>query len=252
LFPIYNDIAITQFRANSNYNALQTTIERRLSKGLNMLFSYTWSHAIDDAGQFGGDHQDVLNLRGDRGNAPFDVRHAAITSFNYELPSPSASSNKALRWIAGGWQTNGILRLSAGLPLTPTMATSTLNGSGFQRANVVAGCNWKLDNPTPLRWFNTACFAAPPQFTFGNAGRNTVTGPGTKQLDFSLFKNIVLSERVRTQVRAEMFNITNTPQFNNPNTAIGNPQAGVINSAGAPPSFQRTSRQIQLALKVIF
>ncbi|MBM3794405.1 MAG: hypothetical protein FJW31_10105 [Acidobacteria bacterium] len=251
-FPIYNDIAMTQFRANSSYNALQTTMERRFSKGLNMLFSYTWSHAIDDAGQFGGDHQDVLNLRGDRGNAPFDVRQAAIASFNYELPSPSSLSHKALRWMAGGWQTNGILRLSAGLPLTPTMATSTLNGSGFQRADVVAGCDWKLDNPTPLRWFNTSCFASPPQFTFGNAGRNTVTGPGTKQLDFSLFKNMALTERVRAQFRAEMFNITNTPQFNNPNTAIGNPQASVINSAGAPPSFQRTSRQIQLALKFYF
>jgi outer membrane receptor protein involved in Fe transport len=250
LFPVYNDIAMTQFRANSSYNALQTTLERRLAKGLNLLFAYTWSHAIDDAGQFGGDHQDVLNLRGDRGNAPFDIRHSAVTSFNYELPSPS--SHKALRLIAGGWQTNGILRLSAGLPLTPTMATSTLNGSGFQRANVVAGCNWRLDNPTPLRWFDTSCFNAPPQFVFGNAGRNTVTGPGTRQFDFSLFKNIAFTERVRSQFRAEMFNITNTPQFNNPNTAIGNPQAGVINSAGAPPSFQRTSRQIQLALKLMF
>ncbi len=250
LFPVYNDIAITMFRANSNYNAMQTTLERRLSKGLNLLFAYTWSHAIDDAGQFGGDHQDVLNLRGDRGNAPFDVRHSAVASFNYELPSPT--SQKTLRLVAGGWQANGILRLSAGLPLTPTMATSTLNGSGAQRANVVAGCDWKLENPTPLRWFDPACFSAPPQFVFGNAGRNTLTGPGTRQFDFSLFKNISFTERVRSQFRAEVFNITNTPQFNNPNTAIGNPQAGVINSAGAPPSFQRTSRQIQLALKLMF
>lgn len=249
-FPVFNDIAVTMFRANSSYHGLQTTVERRLAQGLTLLFSYTWSHAIDDAGQFGGDHQDVLNLRGDRGNAPFDVRHAALTSFNYELPFKPG--NAALRQAFGGWQINGILRLSGGLPLTPTMATSTLNGSGFQRANVVPGCDWRLDNPTPLRWFNTACFAAPPQFVFGNAGRNTITGPGTRQFDFSLFKNIGIRENVRAQLRAEMFNITNTPQFNNPNTAIGNPQAGVINSAGAPPSFQRTSRQIQLALKLMF
>jgi len=249
-FPLFNDIALTMFRANSNYNGLQTTLERRLSKGLTLLFSYVWSHAIDDAGQFGGDHQDVLYLRGDRGNAPFDVRHNLITSFNYELPSFGTS--RAAKLVLGGWQTNGILRLAGGLPLTPNMATSTLNGSGAQRSNVVPGCDWRLDNPTPLRWFNTACFAAPPQFTFGNVGRNTITGPGTHQFDFSLFKNIAPSERYRVQLRCEVFNITNTPQFNNPNVAIGNAQAGVINSAGAPPSFQRTSRQIQLALKFVF
>lgn len=249
-FPTFNDIAYTMFRANSNYHALQTTFERRLSKGLNTLVAYTWSHAIDDAGTFGGEHQDVLNLRADRGNAPFDIRHNLVASFNYELPSPK--NNRLARVTLGGWQTNGILRLAAGLPLAVNMAASTLNGSGFQRANVVAGCNWKLANPTVLRWFDTNCFTAPPQFVFGNAGRNIITGPGTKQMDFSLFKNIAITERVRSQFRAEMFNITNTPQFNNPSTAIGNPQAGVINSAGAPPSFQRTSRQIQLALKILF
>lgn len=253
-FPLFNDIAVTMFRANSSYNGLQTTLERRLSKGLNLLFSYSWGHAIDDAGQFGGDHQDVLNLRADRGNAPFDVRHSAVASFNYELSFRGES--RIARQVLGGWQTNGILRLSGGLPFTPNMATSTLNGSGGQRANVVAGCDWRLENPTPLRWFDTGCFSAPAQFTFGNVGRNSVTGPGTKQLDFSLFKNITLAQRadtpVRVQFRAEMFNVTNTPQFNQPNSAIGNPQAGVINSAGSPPSFQRTSRQIQLALKFIF
>lgn len=248
-FPTFNDIALTMFRANSSYNGLQTILERRLSKGLTLLFSFAYAHAIDDAGQFGGEHQDVLNLRNDRGNAPFDIRLNSITSFNYELPAFAAG--RSMSRILGGWQTNGILRLAGGLPLTPNIAANTLNGSGAQRPNVVQGCNWKLDNPTPLRWFDTSCFVAPAQFTFGNAGRDIITGPGTHQLDASLFKNIAFTERIRMQLRGEFFNVTNTPQFNNPNVSIG-AGAGVISSAGAPPSFQRTSRQIQLALKLRF
>src|SRR5262249_39466958 len=86
-------------------------------------------------------------------------------------------------------------------------------------------------------------------------GRNTVFGPGTKQLDFSVFRNIGLGGgdgKRSLQLRAEIFNLTNTPQFNNPNASIGSPQAGVVSSAGSPPSFQRTSRQIQIAAQLLF
>ncbi len=220
---------------------------------MSFLVSYTYSHAIDDADVFGGGHQDVLNLRADRGNAPFDIRHMLVISYNYELPFAKGASGWA-KHLFGGWQTNGILRLTGGAPFTPTMAANTLNGSGFQRPDAVAGCNPRHDNPTVERWFNTSCFTAPAQFTFGNVGRNTVIGPGTKQFDFSVFRSIGLGGdgKRSLQLRMEIFNLTNTPQFNNPNSSIGSPQAGVISSAGSTPSFQRTSRQIQIAAKLLF
>jgi len=253
-YPQFSDIQLTAFRANSIYHGLQASLDKRFTGGLSFLVSYTYSHAIDDADVFGGGHQDVLNLRADRGNAPFDIRQMLVISYNYDLPLAKNASGWA-KHLLGGWQTNGVLRLTGGTPFTPTMAANTLNGSGFQRPDAVAGCDPKLDNPTVERWFDTSCFTAPPQFTFGNVGRNTVFGPGTKQLDFSVFRHIGLGGgdgKRSLQLRAEIFNLTNTPQFNNPNASIGSPQAGVVSSAGSPPSFQRTSRQIQIAGKLLF
>lgn len=253
-YPLYNAIAYTAFRANSNYHGLQATFEKRYSKGLSFLTSYTWGHNIDDAGIFGGDHQDTRNLRADRSNSPYDTRHTFVYSFNYELPFARGASGVAAA-LAKGWQINGILRLSTGQFLTPTVGPNNLNGAGFQRADVVPGCNWNLDNPTPNRWFDAGCFTIPAQFTYGNAGRNIIEGPGTRNFDFSIFRNIYLSKGDtprQLQLRGEMFNITNTPQFNQPNGTIGTANVATINSAGSPTSFQRVQRQIQLGAKFIF
>lgn len=252
-FPAFNDIQLTAFRANSNFHSLQLTLDKRFNKGLGFLLSHTYGHAIDDADVFGGGHQDANNLREDRGNAPFDRRHMFVASYNYELPFAKGASGLR-KHLLGGWQTNGILRLMSGTPYTALMSASNLNGIGGQRPNRVAGCNPVLDNPTIQRWFDTSCFVQPPQYVFGNAGRNTLVGPGTKQFDASLFRNIALGgdSRRSLQLRGEVFNVTNTPQFNNPNGTIGAVAAGTINSAGSPPSFQRTSRQIQIAAKFLF
>lgn len=253
-YPSFTGIINTEFRANSTYHGLQATLEKRYAKGLSFLASYTWGHAIDDAAIFGGDHQNMLDLRADRSNSPYDVRHTFMYSFNYELPFAGDKSGLQAALVRG-WQFNGILRLSTGLFLTPTVGPNNLNGSGFQRADAVAGCRSKLDSPTPDRWFNPSCFAIPAQFTFGNAGRNIIEGPGTRNLDFSLFRNLYLSKGETPkmlQLRGEMFNITNTPQFNNPNTTIGVANSGIVAAAGSPSSFQRIQRQIQIAAKFVF
>ena len=253
-YPFFSGIIDTEFRANSVYHGFQATLEKRYSKGLSFLTAYTWGHAIDDAGLFGGEHQDMLNLRADRGNSPYDVRHTLTASFNYELPFGKQSGGLGSALIRG-WQMNGILRLSTGLYLTPTVSANNLNGSGFQRPDVVPGCSVKLDNPTPDRWFNAACFSIPAQYTFGNAGRDIIEGPGTHNLDLSFFRNVYFTKgdvRKQLQLRGEIFNVTNTPQFNNPNTTIGLAVTGLISSAGSPSSFQRIQRQIQLAAKFVF
>jgi hypothetical protein len=109
-----------------------------------------------------------------------------------------------------------------------------------------------MDNPDPARWFDTslntpgAAWATPRQFTFGNGGRNILPGPGRVNFDFSLFKAFAINERVRLQFRGELFNIFNTPQFDIPNTSVGNPNAGIItNTLGTP-------RQVQFALRLAF
>jgi hypothetical protein len=131
------------------------------------------------------------------------------------------------------------------------MTTSLLNtGGSVQWPNRIGSGH--VSHRTPQKWFNPADFVAPPSFVFGNSGRNILYGPGTKQFDFSLFKNVAFNRDASRyiQFRVEAFNAFNTPQFNSPNANIGNPAAGTITSAGTPILFQRTSRQVQLAAKL--
>jgi hypothetical protein len=110
------------------------------------------------------------------------------------------------------------------------------------------------EQQTLTRWFDTSAFQAPGFRQFGNGGRNILSGPGTRQLDASLFKEFYFNEdrARRVEFRAEFFNFTNTPQFNNPAATFGSPGFGQITSAGSPQSLQRTPRQIQFGLKVYF
>jgi hypothetical protein len=133
------------------------------------------------------------------------------------------------------------------------MQTNNLNtGTGSQFPNRIASGELPSGTRTIDRWFDASAFVAPAQYVFGNAGRNILYGPGTKQVDLSLFKNFVFSEGRRLEFRAEAFNVSNTPQFNNPNSSIGFAGVARITTAGSPTVYQRTSRQVQLALKMYF
>jgi hypothetical protein len=155
--------------------------------------------------------------------------------------------------IAGGWQLNTIGTFQTGLPFTPTMQTNTLNtGTGSQFPNRIGSGVLPSDQRTIDHWFDASAFVAPGQYIYGNSGRNILYGPGTTQIDLSVFKDFKLAETKRLQFRAEAFNVFNTPQFNNPNSSIGFSGVARITSAGSPTVYQRTSRQIQLALKLYF
>lgn len=121
---------------------------------------------------------------------------------------------------------------------------------------MVPGCDPELSSSERSvdRYFRTECFTTPAPFTFGNAGRNILRGPGTSNLDLSLFKTVYINtdRHASLQFRAEFFNIFNRPQFNNPNASIGSAEVGTISSAGSPRSFQRTPRNIQLVFKLLF
>ncbi|HEV2273001.1 MAG TPA: carboxypeptidase regulatory-like domain-containing protein [Acidobacteriaceae bacterium] len=248
---------------NSSFDSLQITYQNRLSAGLDFLGAYTYGHSIDDTSGNSTlvGYQNPYDLNSFRGNSDFDVRHDLVLSWSYDLPFGSgkklmSDAHGLTQALAGGWQLNSIDTFQTGSPFTPVMVTSLLNnGSGSQWPNRIG--SGKVANPTPKEWFNPADFVSPGNYTapnhgFGNSGRNILFGPGTRQFDFSLFKNVAFNRDSSRyiQFRAEAFNTFNTPQFNNPDTQIGNPAAGTISSAGAPLLFQRTSREIQLAAKL--
>jgi len=146
---------------------------------------------------------------------------------------------------------NIILTAQTGLPFTPVLANSTTN-AGSSRPNIVSGVSATLPNPTINDWFNTSfnvpggVWATPALYTYGNAGRNILRGPRRTNLDFSLFKDYGITERVHLQFRGELFNILNHPQFDLPAAIIGQPNAGIITNALGTP------RDIQLGLRLRF
>jgi hypothetical protein len=256
-FPLYQNITAIEDVDTSRYNALQVTAERRVTGNLNFQLAYTYSHATDYAslntGSGGALFTDSYNLRLDYGNADFNIPNRFVASATYLLPFHASGK---LQPLVGGWQTNGILSLYQGIPFSVPSATNTLNIGSGSRAQLVGPGNGSLPSGerTVQHWFNTAAFSAPPPLQFGDSARNSLQGPATKQLDLSVFKNFNFGrESGRSlQFRAEFFNFLNTPQFNNPVATIGAPGAGAIVSAGSPYTFQRLSREIQFALKLIF
>jgi hypothetical protein len=151
---------------------------------------------------------------------------------------------------------NAIATYSDGIPFSVLSGSNSLGvADGIVPRAQFVGTSGNGSLPSGQRtlkkWFNTAAFANPGAQQWGNSGRNILQGPGTKNIDFSLFKTVPLHEGASLQLRSEFFNLFNTPQFNNPNTTVG-PGFGTISSAGSPTTLQRVSREIQLATKIVF
>lgn len=249
-YPRFDNISSTENRLGSIYHGMQVTAEKRFARGLSFLAAYTFSKSLDDASAHYIQPMDLRNIRLDRGLSDFDVRNRLSLSFAYALPF---RANGLLKQAVEGWQFNGIWSKFDGLPFSVSSATNTLNIGSGTRADRLGSGELAADQRSLARWFDLSAFAAPGSQKFGNSGRNILRGPGTNMLDFSVFKNFPLgAEARRLQFRAEVFNLANSPQFNNPNSTIGAAGAGTITSAGAPNNLQRTSRQIQLALKFYF
>jgi hypothetical protein len=266
-YPLFAAITEVSHGESSDYNGLQVVAERRFNHGLALNAAYTWGHSDDiTSTTAGGGVQNPLCEKCDRGPSDFDIRHSLVLSWSYELPIGKGKafgrnwSNRTDAFL-GGWKFNSIDTFQSGSPFSVNSGTNTEgSGGGTQRANVIG--DYHVANPDPSNWFNAAAFGAPAQYTYGNSGRNIIVGPGTNQIDFSLFKTVPLSfrEGMRLEIRAEVFNLFNKPQFDNPNTSgatagaatIGIPGAATLTYAGNPAFFQRTSREIQLAMKLYF
>jgi hypothetical protein len=246
-----------QWDSNATFHSLQARLEKRLSHGLSLLSSYMWSKAISDArgtaidgGSASIVPQDPLNLRAEKSVADEHTPHRFVLSGIYDLPFGRGRAwlTSLPGWseaLLGGWTLAGITTLAVGSPLNLSVQGGPSNTGNPDRPDVVG--DWRLpgDQRTLQRWFNTAAFAPNRQFQYGNAGRNILVAPGTRQFDLAVYKSVPVGESVRVQFRAEAFNAFNTPNFGAPNTQVGNVAFGQINGADRP-------RNLQFGLKVIF
>ncbi|MBI4850715.1 MAG: TonB-dependent receptor [Acidobacteria bacterium] len=254
-----------QSSSTSHFDSFQLSLTKQFSKGLQFLASYTLGKSIDNysgaaINELTGIPGDQFNTSGNRGRSDFDRRNRFVLSGVYDLPKFNVQS-KLVGKVVNGWQVSSILTLQSGLPFTIVDAPSNFI---LQRANVVGGANPEKSGDVKDRlnsFFNTTAFLPSrqalvgttlnpffdPNAPFGNLGRNTLTGPGQKNLDISIVKFIPIKESFNMEFRSEFFNAFNTVNFSNPNSNIAVPATfGRITSTSSGP------RVIQFALKLSF
>jgi len=256
--------------AASIYHSLQTRLSGRIRNDFSFLVSYTWSHSIDNASDiFGftgsaGIPQNSLDLKAERGDSPFDVRHRFTTSFTWDLPIGKGKAlagdvSDGLDRLVGGWQVNGIVTAQSGAPFTVRLGTdAVLDGNAFneQRPNDIPGA-FQPDGHGGLILTVPREALIPAEGQYGTLGRNTFRGPKYTNVDLSVFKRIALTENVDLQFRTEIFNLFNHPNFALPETNLLSPSFGTFSrtpdvAAGSPRIGSGGQRVIQFALKLTF
>ncbi len=246
--PQVTNIQWVETVGNSAYTSLQLNYEKRFGHGLYLLGNWTWAHGLDNAGGDGGTNgpipQDRRNRRADWGNQNSDVRHRVNLAWNWMIPTGKTAGFS--RRVLADWELGSITVLQSGLPFTAAASGSPTNTGAGTRADVVPGVNPKLNDRSIDRWFNVTAFTFPVPFNWGNAGRNSLTGPPIYNFDFTLSKRFPWGEQRSVMFRTEFFNAFNTPQFTLPASTIGATGVATISSTARP------SRQIQFALKVGF
>jgi hypothetical protein len=250
-------------------------LTRRISHGLSLRGVYTWSKTLDDgdslnqttAGNAPSLVSNPFNLAADKGLATFNLSHVASVNVIYELPFGRGRTyaSDLAGWkngFVGGWSVASIITAQSGFPFTPQLSYNPSN-TGDTRNPVRPFLNPNFTGSVvtgnPAQWFNSAAFIAPPSAGgfFGNAGRDTYTGPGLATWDFSVLKETRVRERLNVQFRAEIFNFLNRANFNTPNLIVFTPPTaasltGLSGTAGSITSTSTTSRQVQFGLKLLW
>lgn len=245
--PQMSRINAIRFDGKSIYHGVTFKVERRLADNFAYNVSYTLSDSKDDASSPGPTEaetnfpQNVRNIfdrTGEWATSSFNHRHQLIASGVYQLPF-FAGAGGVREAVLGGWRMNAIAVAQSGSPFTVNLAIDRANiGAGpAQRPDQIRDPNLPAGERTPERWFDTSAFVLQAPFTFGDAPRNSVTGPGFANVDFALAKTwrLGMSE---LEFRWETFNIFNRANFNLPNRIFGNPNFGRISSAKNPREMQ--------------
>ncbi len=265
--PHFSSLQFTYPINTSNYSSLIATLEKRFTGNAKLFAAYTWSHSLDtQSNEFNGDgwndsgeSTDIHNLKLDYGSSTFDVRHNLTVNYVYGIPV-AGGVGRAARSVLRDWQASGIFAFRTGIPFSVE--------NGFDRANTLQSlappnASERPDlapgfsnNPllrSPERWFNPRAFQLQPEGAFGNLGRNTVRGPRMANFDAGIFRTLNRNERYACQIRFEVFNVFNHPNFAVPdflNRQVFLDTAGDINpEAGRITKTVTYSRQLQLALR---
>jgi len=256
---------------NTDYNSLELSLRRRMSKGLSYALNYTYSHGLANFGDnltAGPLPQNAYDYSAEMSNSILDILHRFVGNFIYDLPfghgrrylSSDSFASKAL----GGWQVNGIVSLQTGSPFSVTAADRSFTGSNHSAyadctGDPFAGASDSHEKYTTTGFFiNPAAFSVPVNGTFGSCAPRKFHGPGIAATDLSLFKQFRFTERYRLQFRAEFFNAFNHPNFANPNASLNSPGSfGKVSNTLSPilgtgSGGPGDPREVQFALKLYF
>jgi len=255
-YPQFGPFTSIQNLGNSIYNSLQIKVEKRASHGLYVLSSFTFGKAINDLPEICCAQpfpQNSYNLAAERAVADFNQKIRWVTSFDYEMPfarNNASNTGHALNAVLGGWHVGGIYTIASGFPFSALLADDPSNtgSQGLVRPDQLRNGNLSGSQRTKDHWFDINAFAIPSTLAFGNAGRNTLIGPGQNVFDGSLRKEFRVTEGQSLEFRAEFFNAFNHANFSQPDNFKddGPGVAGVITSVAIP------MRQIQFGLKLMF
>jgi hypothetical protein len=258
-FPV-GPINRLENNARTSYNAGWILVKRNFSNGLSFLANYTYAKSFSDGPDFRSPAmeaevpQNSYDLAAEWGPAGCDIRHRFVGSAIYRFPySARVAGPSVLRRVLGDWQVSLIFQAQSGFPFTVSVFGDTANAGTLLnvypiRANAVPGedPNLPSDQRNADHWFNTAAFATPAAFTFGNVGRNTMTGPPLYKADLALDKEIPFAGDRALHFRVEAFNVFNHTNLGTPNRFVNTPQFGTITDAMTP------ARQIQFVLRYMF
>jgi hypothetical protein len=261
-FPEYTTVSIYRNNVGTTfYQGLELSLRQRLSRGLQYSIAYTRSKLMDDASSVFDASiltgplatfqvADSFNRGLERDYSNGDMPNVFASSIVWDLPMGAGrarQSHGVLGAIVDDWTASAIVTLQSGMPVAVTQTTNNnaFAGFGTQRPNLVGDPVLPADQRTASQWFNTAAFAPAGAFTLGTASRNPVRGPSYRDVDFALTRRVPLGGSRAIELRAEVFNLLNTPNFLNPNAVVGGAGFGTIISALDP-------RVAQLAMKFIF
>ena len=257
-YPQLNAFTTIRWDGWATFNGLTLRVTRRFQHGLSFDASYSLSKSMDDGSDTGTTNaeynlpQEPYGARSlEKGLSSFDHRNRFVANAVYSLPFGQSATGPR-HWLIAAWRTSGILTIQSGAPFTVNLSSAAgqdvahvglVGGNNLERPNVIANPN--AGPQTPSEWFNMSAFVLPAQDTFGDAGRNIVTGPGLADLDVSLQKEEPLHDHAKIQFRFDVYNSLNHANFNLPGRIFGAANFGVITSAG-------DAREMQAAVKLIF
>jgi hypothetical protein len=252
-FPV-SSVNLLQNSARSWYDAGYVNIRRRYSSGLSLLANYTWAKSLTNAPDFRSPMwessvaQNNSDLEAEKGLG-CDIRHRFALSAVYAIRSYNRSD--WTRRLTSNWLLATVFQAQSGFPFTISVFGDTANagtvlGENPIRANYTGQPVFGPGTHNMMQWFNTAAFTVPAAYTFGNVGRNTVSGPGMQTMDLALSREFTITEVVRFQLRFESFNTLNRSNFGTPNRFVNTPQFGTITDAAGP------GRELQVSARLTF